>query len=73
MSDNSPYVIRLELLKLARDIVMERNANAIETIRMNWSSGPIIDAGKFPDLPATSTEEVLEVAEMLNDFVSKKG
>jgi hypothetical protein len=51
MSNKTPYEIRLELIREAREILQARAKN-------------------HEDMP--NTEEVINEAERLNDFVSKK-
>lgn len=68
MSD-SPYAIRLELLKLSQDILDRQVAATQERLRMTWDRSPGQD---FPELPVTKTEEVIEQAQLLNEFINKK-
>ena len=71
MSDNSPYVIRLELLKLADSILNNQNMATQERLRMDWDHAR--GSGlPFPELPVVSTEDVVAQAKILNDFVSSK-
>jgi hypothetical protein len=78
----TPFEIRLELLKLAKDIISEDFYNtrqAIETQyhvdmdnwQKNYQIGRTEPHIKFPDIPYTVTQEaVVAMATKLNEFVS---
>lgn len=68
MSD-SPYAIRLELLKLSQDILDRQVQATQDRLRMTWDRSP---TQEFPELPVTSTEQVIAQAQLLNEFVNKK-
>lgn len=80
---NSPFTIRLELLKLAQSIEADRiwterqrlemdyNVAVEEIRRKPLSSNTTIPP--YPKLPDVTHEDVIRVAEELNEFVSNKG
>ena len=84
--NKTPYELRLELLKLAKDILSEdfwNTRQAIETQyhedKDNWNKNYQIGSQigrteariKYPDIPYTVTQEaVIAMAEKLNEFVS---
>lgn len=70
MSD-SPFQIRLELLKLALGILENQNMATQERLRMDWDAAETKPL--FPELPVVRTEDVIAQAELLNTFVSRKG
>ena len=77
---NSPFTIRLDLLKLAQSIESDRiwsERNRLEMDYMakreqaearNWDTIPA-----YPELPTITYKDVIRVAEELNKFVSNKG
>lgn len=69
MSD-SPYSIRLELLKLAQSILEQQRYATQERLRMDWDTAK----GKYPypEMPTVTTEDVITQAEKLNEFISRK-
>lgn len=80
---NSPFTIRLELLKLAQSIESdriwtERNRleqdwnTKVEEIRRQPLSKSDEDIPSFPHLPVVTYQDVIRVAEELNKFVSNK-
>lgn len=73
MSKNA-YEIRQELLYLAHQLIKEKNEmafrNHIENNRVREINGkPLLE---FPE-SVISEEDIFEIAEKLNGFVSKKG
>ena len=80
--DNSPYILRLEQLKLAKDILSEEFYNkrqAAETQyqadmdnwEKNYQIGRIEARIKYPVTEYSVTQEaVIAMAEKLNEFVS---
>lgn len=75
MSNKNPFEIRLEILHLAHSIVdsrvwaernrLENDWNEIKS-RVSNSESPV----PFPVMPTASEEEIIELAKILNDFVS---
>lgn len=82
MSKN-PYEIRLELLHIARDIVIEQNMNERIRLENDWGlerekASVALSDGKedvklppFPNVPSMNTDDIIRMAEKLNTFVSK--
>jgi hypothetical protein len=84
MSSKTPFEIRTELLSQAQSILFE--GIKVERLRLesDWNTKreiyftalqspdmmPIDSAPDFPDLPTITTEEVIDAAKKLNDFVS---
>jgi hypothetical protein len=66
----SPYAIRLELLKLSRDILDQQAMATRERMHLTWD---VAGANTpFPEVPVTTTEDVIAQAELLNEFISRK-
>jgi hypothetical protein len=65
-TSKTPYEIRLELLQLAKDILMAKHS-----VADNWGTENLGDASSFAPKTAPTTEEVIAEAEKLNQFVSK--
>jgi hypothetical protein len=67
----TPYEVRLEVLKLAKDVlevpVMQTREALIDEYHSN-REGKIIDYPNLPKLP--TTEQIIAEAEKLNDFIS---
>ena len=70
MSDTSPFMIRLELLKLAQSILEQQCYAKQDQLRMDWDSAK--DKTAFPELPTVTAQAVIATAESLNEFVSRK-
>ncbi len=81
MSKN-PYEIRLELLHIARDFIIEQNMNERIRLENDWglerekasialSQGQNVDLPPFPSVPNMDAEAIIKLAEKLNGFVSK--
>jgi hypothetical protein len=77
MANMSPFEIRLELLKMAKEMLVEDYYTKKEQITNNWSTQ--VDAAKqsgaplpeHPAMPAYPTEqEIITKAHSLNGFVS---
>ena len=77
MSNMSPFEIRLELLKMAKEMLVEDYYTKKEQITNNWSTQ--CDQAKqtgtplpeHPAMPAYPTEqEIISKAQTLNGFVS---
>lgn len=77
MSDNSPFKIRLDLLQMAKDLLMEEYYAKKEHLLEEWRESRNVSSadGKplpIPELPTYPTElDILRKASILNDFVSK--
>jgi hypothetical protein len=74
----TPYEIRLELLKMAKDMLTDDYHTKRDALNQQWHSQ--VDAAKiagtsspdFPALPPFPTEEeIVKRAETLNQFVSQ--
>ena len=74
----TPYEIRLELLKMAKDMLTDDYHTRHDSLQQQWHTQ--VDAAKiagtqspdFPALPAFPTEdEIVKKAEALNQFVSQ--
>ena len=69
----SPYEIRLDLLKLANEILLQPVFQKRSALEMEWNakrdSNPAEPFPSMPDFPTTS--QVMEEAEKLNRFVSQ--
>jgi hypothetical protein len=77
MSDTSPFKIRLELLQMAKDLLMDEYYTKKETALEHWrevnnNSSAKGNAVSFPEMPPYPTElDILRKASILNDFISK--
>jgi hypothetical protein len=78
MSNMTPFEIRLELLKMAKDMLEQEYHGKREKIQNEWNvqvdsarhSGTVTPV--FPELPAFPTEaEIIKKATELNGFVSQ--
>ena len=74
----TPYEIRLELLKMAKDMLTDDYHTRRDALQQQWHTQ--VDAAKIagtpsPDFPATpafpTEEEIVKKAEALNQFVSQ--
>ena len=77
MSNMTPFEIRLELLKMARDMLSDEYSGKREQVSNNWSTqvesarhaGQV--APEHPGFPAYPSEtEIIAKAAILNGFVS---
>ena len=66
----NPYEIRLELLKLARDILHDENSNKIQQLQVEWENNNK-KTETFPELPFSTADDIIRTAEKLNGFISK--
>lgn len=68
----TPYEIRLDLLKLANEVLTTPIFNQRDALIQEWhvhrESNPALPMPKLPSFP--STTQVLEQAKALNDFVT---
>lgn len=80
MSNMTPFEIRLELLKMARDLLTDEYYSKKEQVVSDWSVKVEIaklnlNGGTIPDhpaMPAFPTEaEIIAKAQTLNSFVSQ--
>ena len=78
MSNMTPFEIRLELLKMAKDMLTDDYHTRHDSLQQQWHTQ--VDAAKiagtsspdFPALPPFPTEEeIVKKAEALNQFVSQ--
>ena len=81
----TPYEVRLELLAMAKDILMEQVMTDRIRIENDWNlerekASIALSQGKedvvlppFPNLPMFSSENVINMAKRLNEFVSNVG
>lgn len=77
---NSPFTIRLELLKLAQSIENDRVWVERNRLEQDWQQK--VECNKklpktiypipYPELPVVTYQDVIRVAEELNKFVSNK-
>lgn len=76
------YEIRLELLKMAKDLLMEDwhgKRQAIDNVYcqkrdIQMSQEYNQQVVEYPDIPpAPSSKEIIELAGRLNEFVSRRG
>ncbi len=74
MRDSSPFSIRLELLKMAKDMLLEEYYSKRDKILEEWQAAKAIDAEKslkIPEYPPYPPEvDILKKAAALNDFIS---
>ena len=75
MSSKNPFELRLELLHLAQSILNERLWPERNRLENDWnelrSRTPNSQTCEpYPVVPAPTTEDIIEVAKILNDFVS---
>ena len=75
---SNPYMLRLELLKMAQDALNTEYHTKCDMIRTDWSNQVAVQmshGGSFPvtpELPPIYTmEQIVEKAKILNDFVSQ--
>jgi hypothetical protein len=79
----TPFELRYELLMLAQGILSEQNINERIRLENDWNmecerargisehthQPPVFN--KFPTVPQYGADEVIKMAEKLNEFVSK--
>jgi hypothetical protein len=77
MSNLTPFEIRLELLKMAKDMLAEEYYGKREQISNDWSTKVEVaklNGGSIPDHPGFPTypteKEIITKAQELNGFVS---
>ena len=77
MSNLTPFEIRLELLKMAKDMLEEDYRSKREQISNDWSvkvEVAILNGGAIPDHPGfppyPSESDIIAKAQVLNGFVS---
>jgi len=74
-NSKNPFELRLELLHLAQAILNERLWPERNRLENDWNAKKERETGKtfnepYPVVPAATTQEIIEVAKILNDFVS---
>ena len=84
MSSKTPFEIRSDLLNLAQSILFERIMAERQRLENDWNTKREIyftalhnpdvttptEVPEFPVLPIITTDEVIQEAKKLNDFVS---
>lgn len=81
MANKTPFEIRTELLQQAQSIVFEKMMAERMRLENDWSTKRdlwsmlaadkhVTEPPAFPQMPAVTTEEIIEEARKLNDFVS---
>jgi hypothetical protein len=80
MSNKTPYEVRLEILKMAQDIEMQRyysdQSNAINqwNVEVETARVKAIDPPEMPTMPKFPTGElIIQKAQLLGEFVNKNG
>jgi hypothetical protein len=78
MSSKNPFELRLELLHLAQAILNERLWPERNRLENDWNAKKERETAKafyepYPLVPAPTAQEIIEVAKILNDFVSNNG
>lgn len=82
MASKTPFEIRTDLLQQAQTILFEQNMAERLRLENDWNTqrevafalrenGHATTLPEFPKLPVITTEEIIEEARKLNDFVSK--
>lgn len=64
-------MIRLELLKLAKDILMEENMNTRIKMENDWHRHGPSPTVEFPVIPSVKGKDIVKLASLLNKFVSE--
>lgn len=74
MVNKNPFEVRLEILHLAQSIVNDRVWAERNRLENDWneikSRSDSDTSVPFPVMPTASEEEIIELAKILNDFVS---
>ena len=84
MSSKTPFEIRSDLLNLAQSILFEQLMAERQRLENDWNTKreiyftalqnpdmtPLTEVPEFPVLPIITTDEVIQEAKKLNDFVS---
>lgn len=67
------FEIRLELLRLAQSILLDKVYQERERLEHDWQEKAANGTTTpFPVLPTVSAADIVQVAEELNKFISKK-
>ena len=68
----SPYEIRLDLLRLAKESLFEPYFYERSNLEMQWNAARDVNPNAaFPTMPvAPTTEDIIAQAKKLNEFVS---
>lgn len=78
MANMSSFEIRLEILKMAKELVMDKHYLERERVSMTWQmqcDEAQRDGTRIPTLPVVSfpsEQEIIEKADILNDFISSR-
>lgn len=69
----SPYEIRLDLLRLAKESLFEPYFYERSNLEQQWSAARDVNpSAPFPSMPkAPTTEDIIAEAKKLNEFISK--
>jgi len=69
----SPYEIRLDLLRLAKESIFEPYFYERSNLEMQWNAARDVNPNaQFPSMPnAPTTEDIIAEAKKLNEFVSQ--
>ena len=74
---SNPYVLRLELLKMAQDALATEYHTKVDMVRTDWTHAVSVAMNNnmivptAPTLPSIYTmEDIVSKAKVLNDFVS---
>jgi hypothetical protein len=81
MTNKTPFEIRTDLLSQAQSILAEKRYSTYVALENEWNmkreewsikagNGEFYPIPPFPSLPAITTEDIIEEARKLNDFVS---
>jgi hypothetical protein len=74
---SNPYMLRLELLKMAQQALDNEYYQKVDLVRTDWNNKVTLgmESNKIipqPDLPPIYTmEQIVEKAQILNNFVSQ--
>ena len=69
----TPYEIRLDLLRLAKETLFEPYHCERSNLEQQWNAARDVNPhAVFPEMPlAPSTEDIIAQAKKLNEFISK--
>tara|TARA_B100000123_G_scaffold246907_1_gene203625 strand:+ start:268 stop:504 length:237 start_codon:yes stop_codon:yes gene_type:complete len=76
MSNKTPFEIRLELLKMAKDLLMDEYFQKVDAVSTKYGYeveaciGAGLDIPERPTVPYPTESEVIAKAKALNSFVS---
>lgn len=76
MSNKTPFEIRLELLKMAKELLMDEYFQKVDAVNLKYNYeveaciGAGLDIPDRPLVPSPTESEVIAKAKALNSFVS---